>query len=60
VVSYALVNPLIALVLGLWLAAEVPTPFLALGVTLALIGLGFMLYGERLVAWLRSKARTKT
>ena len=57
VVSYALVNPLIALVLGLGFAAESPTPYLALGVLLALVGLAFMLYGERLAAWLRSKAR---
>jgi len=58
IVSYALVNPLIALFLGLVLASESPTPYLALGVPLTLVGLGFMLYGERLVAWLRSKART--
>ncbi len=57
-VSYALVNPIIALVLGLLLAAETPTPFLALGVPIAIVGLAFMLYGERLFAWLRSKART--
>ena len=53
VVSYALVNPLIALVLGLGLASETPTPYLALGVPLALVGLAFMLYGERLAAWVR-------
>jgi drug/metabolite transporter (DMT)-like permease len=58
VVSYALVNPIIALALGLGLAAESPTPYLALGVPLALVGLGFMLYGERLAAWLRTKVRT--
>jgi drug/metabolite transporter (DMT)-like permease len=58
VVSYALVNPLIALVLGLGLAAESPTPYLALGVPLALVGLAFMLYGERIFAWLRARAGT--
>jgi drug/metabolite transporter (DMT)-like permease len=58
VVSYALVNPLIALVLGLGFAAESPTPYLALGVLLALVGLAFMLYGERLVSWMRPKAGT--
>ena len=57
-VSYALVNPIIALVLGLWLAAETPTPLLAVGVPLALVGLAFMLYGERFFAWLRAKALT--
>jgi len=57
-VSYALVNPIIALALGLWLASETPTPFLAIGVPLALVGLAFMLYGERLFAWLRAKVQT--
>ena len=55
-VSYALVNPIIALVLGLWLGAETPTPFLAIGVPIALVGLAFMLYGERFFTWLRAKA----
>lgn len=55
VVSYALVNPIIALLIGLGLAAETPTPFLHIGVPLALIGLGFMLYGERILGWLRSR-----
>jgi drug/metabolite transporter (DMT)-like permease len=54
-VSYALVNPIIALVLGLWLASETPTPYLAIGVPLALVGLAFMLYGGRFFAWLRTK-----
>ncbi len=59
VVSYALVNPLIALVLGLWLGSESPTPYLAVGVPLALWSASaFMLYGERLLAWLRTKAHT--
>jgi drug/metabolite transporter (DMT)-like permease len=57
VVSYALVNPVIALFLGLALVSETPTPYLAVGVPLALVGLGFMLYGERLLAWLRRKVR---
>jgi drug/metabolite transporter (DMT)-like permease len=57
-VSYALVNPIIALVLGLWLAAETATPYLAVGVPLALVGLAFMLYGERFFTWLRTRAPT--
>ena len=60
VVSYALVNPIIALFLGLGLAAETPTPFLAFGVPLALVGLAFMLYGERFFAWLRTRADART
>jgi drug/metabolite transporter (DMT)-like permease len=55
VVSYALVNPLIALLIGLGFAGESATPLLHFGVPLALIGLAFMLYGERLFAWLSSR-----
>ena len=55
-VSYALVNPIIALLIGLGLAGESATPLLRYGVPLALVGLGFMLYGERIVAWFRAKA----
>jgi drug/metabolite transporter (DMT)-like permease len=55
-VSYALVNPLIALVIGLGFARESPTPWLHWGVPLALVGLAFMLYGERIVAWIRARA----
>jgi drug/metabolite transporter (DMT)-like permease len=57
VVSYALVNPLIALVLGLVIASETPTPLLGIGVPLALAGLAFMLYGERLFALFRRPGR---
>jgi drug/metabolite transporter (DMT)-like permease len=55
VVSYALVNPLIALFIGVGLAAEPPTPYLWYGFPLVLVGLGIMLYGERLAAWTHSK-----
>jgi drug/metabolite transporter (DMT)-like permease len=54
-VSYALVNPLIALVLGLVLGAESPKPLIAVGSPLILAGLGFMLYGERLAGWVRRR-----
>jgi drug/metabolite transporter (DMT)-like permease len=54
-VSYALVNPIIALLLGLGFGGESATPFLAYGVPLALVGLAFMLYGERLIEWLRAR-----
>jgi drug/metabolite transporter (DMT)-like permease len=54
-VSYALVNPLIALVIGLGFGGESPTVFLHYGVPLALVGLALMLYGERLFAWLRAR-----
>jgi drug/metabolite transporter (DMT)-like permease len=55
VVSYALVNPVIAIVIGIVLGGEAPTPYLGAGMPLALAGLGVMLYGERLLSWLRSK-----
>jgi drug/metabolite transporter (DMT)-like permease len=59
-VSYALVNPIIALLLGLGFGGETPTPLLAWGVPLALVGLGFMLYGERILSWLRSRLARRT
>jgi drug/metabolite transporter (DMT)-like permease len=55
VVSYALVNPLIALALGLVLGSESPKPLIAVGSPLIIVGLGFMLYGERLAAWVRRR-----
>jgi drug/metabolite transporter (DMT)-like permease len=60
VVSYALVNPLIALIIGLGFGGESPTPFLQYGVPLALVGLAFMLYGEKLFAWLRARTARRT
>jgi drug/metabolite transporter (DMT)-like permease len=53
VVSYALVNPLIALLLGLGLGRESATPFLWIGVPLVLLALLLMLYGERILERLR-------
>lgn len=47
--SYALVNPLIAVFLGLVVSGEPPTPLLALGVPLVLCGLTLMLYGDTLL-----------
>lgn len=47
VVSYAFVNPLIAVFLGLMFGGESATPFLWVGLPLILLGLGFMFYGER-------------
>ena len=53
VVSYALVNPLIALLLGLGLGSESATPLLWIGVPLVLVALVLMLYGERILEQLR-------
>lgn len=49
VVSYSLVNPLIATFLGLLIGQESPVPFLTVGLPLILIGVALMLYGERLL-----------
>lgn len=51
VVSYALVNPIIATLLGLFIGGETAAPFLALGLPLILIGVALMLYGESLLRW---------
>jgi drug/metabolite transporter (DMT)-like permease len=53
--SYALVNPLIATMLGLLVGDEAPVPFLALGLPLILIGVSMMLYGERALAVVRRR-----
>ena len=55
VVSYALVNPVIALVLGLAVGNESPKPLIAVAFPILLVGLGFMLYGERLAGWIRRR-----
>jgi drug/metabolite transporter (DMT)-like permease len=60
VVSYALVNPLIALALGLVIGNETPKPLIAVGSPLILAGLAFMLYGERLSEWLRRRRAPNT
>jgi drug/metabolite transporter (DMT)-like permease len=54
VVSYALVNPLIAVVLGLAFGGEAATPYLSFGMPLILAGLAIMFYGER-ISFLRRK-----
>jgi drug/metabolite transporter (DMT)-like permease len=55
-ISYSLVNPVIALLLGLLLGNESPAPLLAAGLPLILIGVFLMLYGEasveRVKRWL--------
>ncbi len=48
VVSYALVNPGIAVLLGLLVGHETPKPFMPLAMPMILLGLGIMLYGDRL------------
>ena len=53
VVSYSLVNPVIATLLGLVVGNESPVPLLALGLPLVLIGVALMLYGEAALPYLR-------
>jgi drug/metabolite transporter (DMT)-like permease len=55
--SYALVNPLIAVFLGLVVSGESATPLLVFGVPLVLCGLVLMLYGDPLLQKLVSAAR---
>lgn len=57
VVSYAFVNPLIALMLGLLFGGETATPLLWAGLPLILLGLGFTFYGERLRALVENRVR---
>jgi drug/metabolite transporter (DMT)-like permease len=55
VVSYSLVNPVIATLLGLVVGDESPVPLLALGLPLVLIGVALMLYGEAALPYLRRR-----
>ncbi len=57
VVSYTLVNPALALVLGLALGNETANPLLAAGFPLILLGLILMMYGEKLAARFFGKRR---
>ena len=55
VVSYSLVNPLIATLLGLVVGDESPVPLLAAGLPLVLLGVSLMLYGEPILQVLRKR-----
>jgi drug/metabolite transporter (DMT)-like permease len=55
IVSYAIVNPLIAVVLGLLFAHEKATPLLWVGFPLILASLALMLYGGAIVRILTKK-----
>lgn len=55
VVSYALVNPVIATVLGLLVGNESPMPYLFIGLPLILIGVTLMLYGETIIPYLKKR-----
>jgi drug/metabolite transporter (DMT)-like permease len=49
IVSYAIVNPLIAVFLGILILGEEPVPLLWLGVPVILLGLVLMLYGDKII-----------
>jgi drug/metabolite transporter (DMT)-like permease len=55
VVSYSIVNPLIAVLLGILVAGEAPVPLLAVGMPMIVVALVLVLYGEQL-ARLASRA----
>lgn len=55
VTSYALVNPLIATLLGLLVGGETAVPLLALGLPLILAGVTLMLYGESIVPYVKKR-----
>jgi drug/metabolite transporter (DMT)-like permease len=51
IVTYALVNPLIAVYIGLYIGSETMVPYLFPGMGAILTGLFLMFYGERLTEW---------
>jgi drug/metabolite transporter (DMT)-like permease len=55
--SYALVNPAIAVLIGLLIGKETPQPYLLLGLPILSSGIGLLLYGDLLVKKFRLPAR---
>ncbi len=55
IVSYSLVNPVIAVILGFFLGNETPVRYFAIGLPLILGGLVALLYGETLLKKLNPK-----
>ena len=55
IVSYALVNPGIAVFLGLLFGNETAAPYMLIGFPLILLGLATMLYGEMVLGRLRKR-----
>ena len=60
IVSYALVNPGIAILLGFLFGSETATPYMSIGFPLILSGLTVMLYGETLLGKLRMVRERKS
>jgi len=57
IVSYAIVNPLIAVLLGIVLGGEKAVPYLAPGMAIIIFGLVLILYGDTLAAALVSRKK---
>jgi drug/metabolite transporter (DMT)-like permease len=57
--SFSLVNPVIAVLLGLLVGDESPVPLLAAGLPLILAGVSLMLYGELLLSALQRRLGTR-
>ncbi len=55
--SYAIINPLIAVLLGIFLGKEEPTSILFIGMPIILTGLALMMYGETLLSFLSNTPR---
>jgi drug/metabolite transporter (DMT)-like permease len=55
VVSYSIINPVIAVALGIFIGNEKPAPLLLLGFPLVLAGLVLMMYGGRIFSTVASR-----
>ena len=55
VVSYSIINPVIAVALGIFIGNEKPAPLLLLGFPLVLTGLVLMMYGGRIYSILQKR-----
>lgn len=53
--SYAIVNPLIAVLLGVFLGSERPGSTLFIGMPVILLSLAFMMYGETILACIKGQ-----
>ena len=51
--SYAIINPLIAVILGIFLGKEDTSSILFIGMPVILAGLACMMYGETLLSFIR-------
>lgn len=57
--SYAIINPLIAVILGVFLGREEPTVMLFIGMPVILVSLACMMYGETLIAFFKKTSHTR-